>query len=144
MNGVFALRAYQPFPCRIYYADTLSKVATQQTIRRRRIMRKFWLVVAAAVMLSGGLAWATDEDTFVSTLKKFGIGPNGSVVDGKRPCFCHGGAHDGEVGTVYTTQDIAFGGFVFDCAVPVFDSSGKVTGSTFCRMAGSSITLVDK
>jgi len=108
-------------------------------------MRKFWLVVAAAVMLSGGLAWATDEDTFVSTLKKFGIGPNGGSVDGKRPCFCHGGGADGEVGLVYTTQDIAFGGFVFDCQVPVFDSSGKVIGSNFCREnAGSSVTLVDK
>src|SRR5262249_54483266 len=47
-------------------------------------------------------------------------GPRAARGDGRippscTPCFCHGGGNDGEVGLVYTTQDIAFGGFVFDC-----------------------------
>jgi hypothetical protein len=91
-------------------------------------MRKFWLVVAAAVMLSGGLAWATDEGTFVSTLNKFGFVGTFPL---KRPCLCHGGTFGDLVGLVYAAKDIASGAYTIDCAVQEFDVNGKQTAVAF-------------
>src|SRR5262249_34761286 len=108
---------------------------------RRIIMRKLRLAVVATVMLVSGLAWATGEDTFVSTLKRFGIGPSSAS---KKPCFCHGGTYHDDIGLVTAYKDIASGAYVFDCSVMAYDAPGKITGAASCQAGGGTMTLVDK
>ena len=65
-------------------------------------------LAVVVVILSSGLAWATDLDTVASTLKNFGI--NYNDLNSKKPCACRGGADDREMGLVEASPASIDGG----------------------------------
>jgi hypothetical protein len=97
--------------------------------------------IVAAMVLCGSLgAWAaTDEETFLSMFKKFGVT---TVVPSTKPCLCVGGLADGDAGRLYLfPQGEAFG---YECAIPFFAPQGDGIGGSNCRALGGSIVVLSK
>ncbi len=97
----------------------------------------------AAVVLCGTVeAWATDQDEFLSVLKKFGV--TEFPAPSKKACLCVGGPYTLGVGRLVMFQ-VGSGFYIYECAVPIFNQQGEETGPGLCLAAGgSSVVLLSK
>ena len=102
-------------------------------------MARAFFLVAALVLVGTGPAWATDEDDFLRTLKKFGITTDTAT---KKPCLCNGGILDQRAGTLAVTR-IGIS-YVFECQVPNFNAGGDQTGWAGCEVNGGSTLVLSK
>ncbi len=105
-------------------------------------MGNFGAAILAAVALSGGVeAWAaTDEETFLGVLKKFGVTDSG--LTSKKPCLCVGGNLDGHMGrlAVFKLADR----YRYECRISFFNSEGSQSGSGSCLALGGSAVVLSK
>jgi hypothetical protein len=96
----------------------------------------------AAVVLCGSVEApaATDEETFLGVLKKFGVTDDG--LTSKKPCLCVGGPVDGQAGrlAVFRLADR----YHYECRIPFFNSQGGQMGSASCLALGGSVVVLPK
>jgi len=98
------------------------------------------IVVAGLALAHGVDVGATQQDDFVSTLRRFGI--TDSVITSKKPCLCSGGAENGEIGRLVAGQ--SGDGFLFECVLSSLDPDGGQFRSAGCILNGGSITVIPK
>jgi len=96
-------------------------------------------LLGALVLVSGSAALASNQDVFLSTLKRFGI--TDSVEDSKRPCLCIGGNANKLIG-MFRIYDEVGGAHGYDCEVPYYDAQGVHYASRFCLSQGGSDIVV--
>lgn len=108
-----------------------------KTIRKAAVS----LLLAATVLGMNANAWATDQDKFVASLKKYGV--TDSFDTGKKSCLCEGGTSDGKVGRLQISAP-GDGTFSFECVIPVFDAQQNFTVVVPCRHNGGSVIVLSK
>jgi len=105
-------------------------------------MRSLQSAFLMTVVLFGAAdAWgATDEETFLAVLKKFGVTDNG--LSSKKPCLCVGGPADGQTGrlAVFRLGDR----YHHECRIPFFNPQGSQMGSGSCLALGGAIQVLSK
>src|SRR5262249_19891145 len=98
------------------------------------------MVAVALALASSPHAWGSEQDAFVSVLRRFGITED--VTTSKKPCLCAGGASGGGVGRLVAEQVGAR--FKFDCLIESFDGNGSGTGSSSCVANAGSVVVIPK
>jgi hypothetical protein len=113
---------------------------------RRNPMRKFRLLWSASVLalaLSPGLAAASEADTFVGVLRRFGVSVD-NVLASKKPCLCFGGSLAGQVGALMVSQIGGGNSFVAACYILRFDGAGAFQSAANCESAGGTYVVLGK
>jgi len=98
------------------------------------------MVAVALALASRPHAWASEQDAFVSLLRRFGI--TDDLTTSKKPCLCAGGASGGGVGRLVAEQ--VGDRFKFDCLIESFDGNGNGTGSSSCVANAGSVVVIPK
>jgi len=96
------------------------------------------IVVVGLALTASAEAWATEQDTFLSVLRRVGL--TDSVFTSKKPCLCTVGTQDGSVGRVVASKVGSH--FEFDCVIQFFDLDGGQAGTASCVLNGGSMTVV--
>ena len=98
------------------------------------------MVAVALALPSSPHAWASEQDAFVSVLRRFGI--TDDVTTSKKACLCTGGASGGGVGRLVAEE--VGDRFKFDCLIESFDGNGNGTGSSSCVANAGSVVVIPK
>jgi len=109
-------------------------------------MRKFrllWSAPVLALALSPSLAAASEADTFVSVLRRFGVSVD-NVLASKKPCLCFGGSVNDQVGALMVSQIGAGNSFVAVCHILRFDGAGAFQAAVNCESAGGTYVVLEK
>ena len=98
------------------------------------------LGLAAAILATGTTARASDEDTFLSALRRYGVSPEAP----KKPCLCVGGSGDRMVGLLRAVKTLS-GYYTYDCNIDFYSQAGNPVGGMQCLgNGGTSVVQLTK
>jgi hypothetical protein len=104
-------------------------------------MKRFaTLALAAAILAGGTTARASDEATFLSALRRYGVSPEAP----KKPCLCVGGPVDRMVGWLRAAKT-ASGFYKYECDIEFYSQDGHPFGGMLCLAnGGTSVVQLTK
>lgn len=106
-------------------------------------MKSTYAMVLAALLSLDGMAHATDQSAFLSTLKQFGITTD--YHTSKRACLCYSFASEANrIGKLVAYSPGSLIQYHYECVLPVFDAEGSFSGFNNCLIGGGSVTVISK